>query len=137
MLFDYLVTGGILAHNPVLSLRAPRQSVTKGKTPTLSAEDAGELLRAIETNNLAGLRERALLGLMVFTFARVSAALGVNVGDLFRQKKACGCPSTRKAARSMTCRPIARDARRSRQDQYPQLIAVSILELVGEIRTDI
>jgi site-specific recombinase XerD len=61
--------------------------VTKGKTPTLSAEDAGELLRAIETNNLAGLRERALLGLMVFTFARVSAAVGVNVGDLFRQKK--------------------------------------------------
>jgi site-specific recombinase XerC len=59
MLFDYLVTGGILAHNPLLSLRAPRQSVTKGKTPTLSAEDAGELLRAIETNNLAGLRDRA------------------------------------------------------------------------------
>jgi site-specific recombinase XerD len=43
MLFDYPVTGGILAHNPILSLRAPRQSVTKGKTPTLSAEDAGEL----------------------------------------------------------------------------------------------
>jgi site-specific recombinase XerD len=82
MLFDYLVTGGILAHNPILSVRAPRQSVMKGKTPTLSAEDAGELLRAIKTNNLAGLRDRALLGLMVFTFARVSAALGVNVGEL-------------------------------------------------------
>jgi hypothetical protein len=51
------------------------------------AEDAGELLRSIETNNLIGLRDRALLGLMVFTFARVSAALGVNVGDLFRQIK--------------------------------------------------
>jgi site-specific recombinase XerD len=82
MLFDYLVTGGILAHNPILSVRAPRQSVMKGKTPTLSAEDAGELLRAIKPNNLAGLRDRALLGLMVFTFARVSAALGVNVGEL-------------------------------------------------------
>jgi hypothetical protein len=52
MLFDYLVTGGILAHNPILSVRAPQQSVTKGKTPTLSAEDAGELLRAIETIHL-------------------------------------------------------------------------------------
>ena len=87
MLFDYLVTGGILEHNPILSLCAPRQSVTKGKTPTLSAEDAGELLRSIKTNNLAGLRDRALLGLMVFTFAHVAVALGVNVGDLFRQKK--------------------------------------------------
>jgi len=94
MLFDYLVTGGILAHNPLLSLRAPRQSVTKGKTPTLSAEDAGQLLRSIETHNLAGLRDQALLGLMVFTFARVSAALGVNVGDLFRQKNTpVGAPS--------------------------------------------
>jgi site-specific recombinase XerD len=87
MLFDYLVTGGILDHNPILSVRTPGQSVTKGKTPTLSAEDAGELRRSIETDNLAGLRDRALLGLMVFTFARVSAAVGVNVGDLFRQKK--------------------------------------------------
>jgi site-specific recombinase XerD len=92
MLFGYLMTGGILAHNPNLSLRAPRQSVTKGKAPTLSAEDAGELLRSIETNNLAGLRDRALLGLMVLTFARVSAALGVNVGDLFRQKTPVGVP---------------------------------------------
>jgi site-specific recombinase XerD len=108
MLFDYLVTGGILEHNPILTLRAPRQSVTKGKTPTLSAEDAGELLRAIETNSLVCLRDRALLGLLVFTFARVSAALGVNVGDLFRQKNACGCASTRKTARSTTCRPITR-----------------------------
>jgi integrase len=73
--------------------------VTKGKTPTLSAEDAGELLRAIETNNLAGLRERALLGLMVFTFARVSAALGVNVGDLFRQKKRLWVPLNEKGGK--------------------------------------
>jgi site-specific recombinase XerD len=81
--------------------------VTKGKTPTLSAEDAGELLRAIETNNLAGLRDRALLGLTVFTFVRVSAALGVNVGDLFRQKN-LWVRLQRKAARCMTCRPITR-----------------------------
>jgi site-specific recombinase XerD len=87
VLFDYLVTGGVLAHNPALSVRAPRHSITKGKTPVLSAEEAGELLRSIETNTLIGLRDRALLGMMVFTFARVSAAVGVNVGDLFYQKK--------------------------------------------------
>jgi hypothetical protein len=41
---------------------------------------------------VAGLRDRALLGLMVFTFARVSAAVRVSVGDLFRQKTPVGAP---------------------------------------------
>jgi site-specific recombinase XerD len=87
MLLDYLVTGGFLAHNPALSVRAPRQSIDKGKTPTLSADEAGELLRSIETDSLIGLRDRALMGMMVFTFARISAAIGVTVSDVYRQKK--------------------------------------------------
>ena len=87
MLLDYLVTGGMLAHNPALSVRAPRQSTVKGKTPTLSADEAGELLRSIETDTLIGLRDRALIGMMVFTFARVSAACGVDLGDVYHQKK--------------------------------------------------
>jgi site-specific recombinase XerD len=87
MLLDYLAAGGFLAHNPALSVRAPRQSITKGKTPTLSADEAGELLRSIETDSLVGLRDRALMGMMVFTFARISAAIGVTVGDVYRQKK--------------------------------------------------
>jgi site-specific recombinase XerD len=87
VLFDYLVTGGILAHNPALSVRAPRQSVTKGKTPTLSTDEAGDFLRSIEKDSLAGLRDRALVGMMAFTFARISAVVGLNIGDLFRQKK--------------------------------------------------
>jgi hypothetical protein len=36
MLFGYLVTGGILAHNPVLSVRAPRQSVANLPDQTLA-----------------------------------------------------------------------------------------------------
>ena len=34
-----------------------------------------------------GLRDRALIGVMVFTFARVSAACGMNVPDIFRQQR--------------------------------------------------
>ena len=33
MLFDHLVTGGVLEHNPALSVKAPRQKLGKGKTP--------------------------------------------------------------------------------------------------------
>jgi site-specific recombinase XerD len=87
MLFDHLVTGGVLEHNPALSVRAPRHSVRKGKTPILTAEEAGELLRSIEMDTILGLRDRALIGVMVFTFARISAACGMNVGDVFHQSR--------------------------------------------------
>lgn len=50
--------------------------MSKGKTPILTADEAGELLRSIETHTITGLRDRALTGLMVFTFeCRRHAAL--------------------------------------------------------------
>jgi hypothetical protein len=61
MLFDHLVTGGVLEHNPALSVKAPRQKLAKGKTPVLTAEEAGDLLRSIETETVVGLRDRALI----------------------------------------------------------------------------
>jgi site-specific recombinase XerD len=87
MLFDHLVTGAVLEHNPALSVKAPRQKLGKGKTPILTAEEAGELLRSIEIATIVGLRDRALIGVMVFTFARVSAACGLNVADIFHQQR--------------------------------------------------
>jgi len=88
MLFDYVVSrGGGMPFNPALSVKAERQSITKGKTPTLTADECGTLLRSIPTDDLVGLRDRALIGVMVFTFARVSAAVGLTVGGVFRQKK--------------------------------------------------
>src|SRR5262245_61577471 len=69
--FNHLVTGSMLEHNPALSVN---EKLGKGKTPVLTAEEAGELLRSIETNNVVGLRDRALIGVMVFTFARIAAA---------------------------------------------------------------
>lgn len=87
MLFDYLVTGGVLRVNPASSVRGPKVVIIKGKTPVLSAKDARELLDSIDTTTLVGLRDRALIGVMVFTFARVGAALHVNVRDVFRNSR--------------------------------------------------
>jgi hypothetical protein len=42
----------------------------KGKTPVLTAEEAGKLLRSIATDSVAGVRDRALIGVMAFTFER-------------------------------------------------------------------
>ena len=85
MLFDWLVVGQVMPMNPASSVRGPRHSVKKGKTPVLAAEEARALLDAIDVSTLPGLRDRALIGLMVYTFARVGAEVGMRVGDVYVQ----------------------------------------------------
>ena len=65
MLFDWLVVGQVMPMNPASSVRGPRHSVRKGKTPVLAAVEARALLDAIDVSTLSGLRDRALVGLMV------------------------------------------------------------------------
>src|SRR5271154_2418993 len=85
MLFDWLVTGHVLDTNPAHAVRGPRYVVTKGKTPVLAPDEARALLDAIPTGSLIGLRDRALIGVMVYTFARVNAVIGMKVRDYFTQ----------------------------------------------------
>ena len=83
MLFDFFVTGGILKVNPASSVRGPKHVVVKGKTPVLQPQDARLLLDSIPTDVIAGLRDRALISLMLYTFARVGAAVAINVDDVY------------------------------------------------------
>ena len=87
MLFDWLVIGQIVPFNPAASVRGPKYVVKRGKTPVLTAAEARELLDAIDIGTIAGLRDRALIGVMVYSFARVSAVAGMNAGDYFPQGK--------------------------------------------------
>src|SRR2546428_3944318 len=75
MLFDWLVTGGIVATNPAHAVRGPTHVVKRGKTPVLTPEEARTLLDSIDTSTVVGLRHRALISIMVFTFARVGAVV--------------------------------------------------------------
>jgi site-specific recombinase XerD len=86
-LFDYLVTGGILPSNPAGSVRGPKYVVKRGKTPVLTRDQARQLLDSIDVTELSGLRDRALIAVMVFTFARVSAAAALRVEDYFEHGK--------------------------------------------------
>ena len=87
MLFDYLVTGQVVPVNPASSVRGPKYVTKKGKTPVLTPQEARLLLEAIETDTLVGLRDRALIGVMLFSFARIGAVLGMNVEDYYPQGK--------------------------------------------------
>jgi site-specific recombinase XerD len=98
MLFDWLVTGHVIDVNPAHAVRGPKYVVKKGKTPVLAADEARELLDSIpivkktvvdgaetERPDLTGLRDRALIGVMTYTFARVNAVLQMRVRDYFVQ----------------------------------------------------
>ena len=85
MLFDWLVVGQVLPFNPASSVRGPKHVVKSGKTPVLSAAETRTLLDGIDIATLAGLRDRALLGVLVYSFARVSAAVSMRVGDYYTQ----------------------------------------------------
>jgi site-specific recombinase XerD len=87
MLFDWLVTGQIVPFNPAASVRGPRYSIKKGKTPVLSAQETRKLLDSIDTSHVVGLRDRALIGTMVYSFARVSAIVNMLVRDYYPQGK--------------------------------------------------
>jgi site-specific recombinase XerC len=82
-LFDWLVTGQVIPTNPAASVRGPRHSALKGKTPVLDAAEARALLDSIDASTQGGLRDRALIALMVFSFARIGAALGMRVEDVY------------------------------------------------------
>ena len=62
-------------------MRGPKHVVTKGATPA----ERRALLDRIDLGSLVGLRDRALLSVMVYSFARVSAAVGMRRQDHFRQ----------------------------------------------------
>jgi site-specific recombinase XerD len=86
-LFDWLVTGQIVPHNPAASVRGPTHTAKQGKTPVLDASEARQLLDSIDVSTPIGLRDRALIALMVFSFARVGAALAMRVEDVYVQQR--------------------------------------------------
>jgi site-specific recombinase XerD len=101
MLFDWLVVGQVLAINPAHAVRGPKHVVKRGKTPVLTEEQARQLLASIkvvrkavlsdgseaEASWLIGLRDRALIGVMVYSFARISAVVAMEVEDYFANGK--------------------------------------------------
>jgi site-specific recombinase XerD len=86
-LFDWLVTGQVMPVNPAASVRGPSHSVKRGKTPVLDPSEARALLDSIDVTKPVGLRDRALIGLMVYSFARIGAALAMKVEDVYVQKR--------------------------------------------------
>ncbi|MBC7751811.1 MAG: tyrosine-type recombinase/integrase [Candidatus Saccharibacteria bacterium] len=80
-LCDFLVVRQVLPVNPATSVKAPKQVNRHGLTPVLLPEEARAILDMIDISTIKGLRDRALIATMAYTFARISATLALKVGD--------------------------------------------------------
>lgn len=87
MLFDWLVTGQVVATNPAHAVRGPKHVVKTGKTTVLDADQARKLLDSIDTSTVVGLRDRALISVMTFAFARIGAVVAMRVEDYYPKGK--------------------------------------------------
>ncbi|MBV9826088.1 MAG: tyrosine-type recombinase/integrase [Alphaproteobacteria bacterium] len=87
MLFDWLVIGQILPTNPAHAVRGPKHVVRRGKTPVLNEDQARRLIDSIDTSTLVGLRDRALIGVMTYAFARIGAVVAMRVEDYYPNGK--------------------------------------------------
>ena len=87
VLFDWLVMGHVVATNPAHAVRGPKHVVKTGKTTVLTGEQARELLDSIDTSTVVGLRDRALISVMTFAFARIGAVVAMRVEDYYPKGK--------------------------------------------------
>ena len=73
----------VLAVNPAHAVRGPKHVVKRGKTPVLTEEQARQLIQSLDTSTLVGLRDRALIGVMTYAFARIGAVVAMKVEDYY------------------------------------------------------
>src|SRR5271167_2681470 len=83
MLFDWLIIGQVLAVNPAHAVRGPKHVVRRGKTPVLTEDQARHLLDSIDVTTVVGLRDRALISVMIYSFARIGAVVAMRVEDYY------------------------------------------------------
>jgi integrase/recombinase XerD len=87
MLFSWLTEKGVLAMNPAREVKTERFSRTEGKTPAFVEGEVQRLLEVIETSTHTSLRDRALLGVLAYTFARIGAVVNLKVEDYYPSGK--------------------------------------------------
>jgi integrase/recombinase XerD len=80
--FDVLVVRHVVVINPAASVKAERYAVVEGKTPEIAVEQTRRLLSSIDVADVVGLRDRAVLAVLVYTAARVGAVAKLTAADL-------------------------------------------------------
>src|SRR3954464_4804446 len=80
--FDRLINRHVCVINPAATVKSERYAVVEGKTPEIGPDPARTLLKSIDVSNPVGLRDRAVLAVLVYTAARVGAVAKLTTKNL-------------------------------------------------------
>lgn len=78
---DWLTRSGALPFNPAAAVRAARLARKEGKTPILDREQARLLFASLASPAVLVRRDRAILAVMLYGFARAGAVVRMRVSD--------------------------------------------------------
>lgn len=82
-LFDHLLENNAIAGgNPVHGVKRPRIETNEGKTPALGDDQAKMLLTAPDDSTLKGMRDRAILAVLLYHGLRREEAAKLMTGDM-------------------------------------------------------
>jgi site-specific recombinase XerD len=79
--FDALVLRHVVVLNPAASVKAARYQTVEGKTPEITVEQARTLLKSLDTSHALGLRDRAVIAILIYTAARIGAVAKLRRQD--------------------------------------------------------
>ncbi len=109
--FNDLVRGGALPSNPAAAIETFAVKVKVGHYKALEPSDMARLLDSIDAKTLQGLQDRAIIGLMAYSCARVGAVVKMKLGDVYEQAgRLHVCLNEKRDARHyMPCHPELED----------------------------
>jgi integrase len=81
--FDRLVIRHAVILNPAASVKGPKHQVSEGKTPAITPEQARHVLHSGDTSHVVGLRDRAIIGVLIYTAARGGAVAKLRLRDFY------------------------------------------------------
>ncbi|MBX7210387.1 MAG: tyrosine-type recombinase/integrase [Verrucomicrobiaceae bacterium] len=81
-LFDYLCECNAVPFNPADGVKRPNQGANEGKSPALGDAEAKALLETPPSDTLKGMRDRAILSVLLFHGLRRAELCSLRVGDL-------------------------------------------------------
>jgi site-specific recombinase XerD len=85
-LFNHFIEQGLLTHNPVRTVKRPTVAQNRGVTPAFSSQEAAQLLELPNDQTVQGLRDRALLSVLLQAGLRRSEVAGLRVKDFYREE---------------------------------------------------
>jgi site-specific recombinase XerD len=86
-LFDHLLENNAVAGgNPVHGVKRPKIETNEGKTPALGDDQAKRLLDAPDTETVKGVRDRAILAVLLYHGLRREEAARLTMSDLVERR---------------------------------------------------